>query len=673
MASGQDKHQNELVRAFNELAKMSDKFSQSTRRVLQHIADAVRTELNGDADRHKSEFVRAFNELAQMDDKFSESTRGVLQHIADTVQNEAEEDVSSFEKDVGVEYAYSYDTIPPLAMLKGFPWKDFPRIEWMIKTLIVGCQIIHNSLLVRSKVASTPAAITESEMNHLEIELGKWTSLLSGLDGFKTLAALLRVMHSTTSDEPLGNSLEKYNNLYRAIKLPEIAHTFRSDASFAHLRVAGPNPTSLCRVTPELFDKFPVTNELYQKVMGTANTLEDALRLRLLYVVDYAGQSPILDGAYPSDQKYGFEPIALFAVPPSGELRTLVPVAIQCGQDPDAYPIFTPSDDDAWLFAKSVVQAADGTYHELVAHLGRTHLLLEPFAVGTCVDLQEEHPLRKLLEPHFEGTLFINWAAAEFLVAPRNFVDRILTGTIDSDRTTSAKITMQRGFNESFLPRWLEAQGVLDRESLPVYPFRDDGLLLWRAIGDWTKSYVNIFWHSDEAVQSDQHLQTWADNMAAFEGGRVAGFGEIHPSKKRIATRTYLAEVAQMVIWTASGMHAAVNFPQGDVENYAPAVPLAGYRPAPTQGMTEEDWLNFLPPVNQAQSQLNILYLLGNVYFTRLGEYNSGHFTNSKVEEALRDFQAALDEVTRKIERANESRPSYTYLLPKKIPQSINI
>ena len=40
-----------------------------------------------------------------------------------------------------------------------------------------------------------------------------------------------------------------------------------------------------------------------------------------------------------------------------------------------------------------------------VSHLGRTHLFIEPFVIATERQLGENHPLRLLLRPHFEGTL----------------------------------------------------------------------------------------------------------------------------------------------------------------------------------------------------------------------------------------------------------------------------
>ena len=59
-------------------------------------------------------------------------------------------------------------------------------------------------------------------------------------------------------------------------------------------------------------------------------------------------------------------------------------------------------------FVPRALVAADTMHHELISHLGRTHLLIEPFAVSTKRVLPASHPVAVLLAPHVEGTIFIN-------------------------------------------------------------------------------------------------------------------------------------------------------------------------------------------------------------------------------------------------------------------------
>jgi arachidonate 15-lipoxygenase len=79
-----------------------------------------------------------------------------------------------------------------------------------------------------------------------------------------------------------------------------------------------------------------------------------------------------------------------------------------------------------------------------------------------------------------------------------------------------------------------------------------------------------------------------------------------------------------------------------------------------------------LPPLDQALTQLNLGTLLGSVHYTRLGQYDDGHFTDAKIVTALGRFQAALAAIEEMMNR-NGLAETYPYLLPSLIPQSINI
>lgn len=159
------------------------------------------------------------------------------------------------------------------------------------------------------------------------------------------------------------------------------------------------------------------------------------------------------------------------------------------------FPIRTPLDGDEWTRAKQEFNCADGTYHELISHLGRTHLLIEPFVVVTN-NLPTHHCIRLLLLPHIEGTAFINWAAVKFLVSPGGAVDKLLPGKLQSELEVSAKSVMEPGFDQLMLPAFLAERGLMYDHL--CYPFRDDGLRIWQAILDWVTAYVDINYSTDQ-------------------------------------------------------------------------------------------------------------------------------------------------------------------------------
>ena len=233
-------------------------------------------------------------------------------------------------------------------------------------------------------------------------------------------------------------------------------------------------------------------------------------------------------------------------------------------------------------------------------------------------------------------------------------------------------------FNESFLPMTLKTRGVEDTQSLPVYPYRDDALLIWDAIHDWVSSYLKLFYADDNAVQSNLEIQAWIADLTADNGGQMKGIGEIteDDSTPQIRTLAYLIEAVTLIIFTGSANHAAVNFPQSSYLTYMPNMPLAGYREAPQTNtqITEADYFALLPSLSQSETQLNMTFLLGSIYYTKLGYYGDSYFTEGRVVQLLQTFKQRLDTIELEINARNEVRfIRYDVLLPSKIPQSINI
>jgi len=64
--------------------------------------------------------------------------------------------------------------------------------------------------------------------------------------------------------------------------------------------------------------------------------------------------------------------------------------------------VWTPRDQpEDWIAAKLWVRCADFHLALGVAHLLKTHLVVEPFVIAMMRQLSSSHPLYKLLKPHF--------------------------------------------------------------------------------------------------------------------------------------------------------------------------------------------------------------------------------------------------------------------------------
>lgn len=561
-------------------------------------------------------------------------------------------------------YQYDYSHVSPLAVLKHLPITDQFGFEWL---KIVGKRVV------------------EVLENHAQLELESHTKLLHA-DKHKLIRELIEVGESSVItlthhiaeslrfDGRIGapaspaKSLQDYAELFRAFGLPPIAKDFMDDRAFAAMRVAGPNPVMLKRLKTR-DERMPITNEMF-RIAVPKDSLDAALAEGRLYLADYAPLDGAELGTFPNGQKYLYAPLALFVI--TGSNKELLPVAIQCKQMPGAdNPIFTPNDGYNWLIAKTIVETADGNIHEASTHLGRTHLTMEAFVISSYRQLADNHPMALLLWPHFEGTLAINKASWQHLIADKGGVDKLMGGTINTSRKVAVQGVQSTRVMNDLLPLTFAQRDVADREAFPNYPYRDDSLLYWDAIHEWVNAYVRLYYPNDAEIQRDTELQGWARELASDDGGRIKGL----PNNGSIQRIEELIEVATFVIYTCSVQHAAVNFPQYDCMSYVPNMPLAGYRPAPTTktGATEADFVAMLPTLDMAELQMDLGYLLGTVHYTELGQYGRHQFHDQRVAAPLQQFQKRLADIGQKINERNLTRRPYETLNPSGIPQSINI
>ena len=588
------------------------------------------------------------------------------------------------------------------------PAGELPTLEHQLRTSALAVEAVTNLA-----ASFAPSAVATSSLQTLDGLRSRLAAIQASFDGLaaanaglpslpSTVLTLLSSLTSSVGDiatqlrqvhgnlvaqatqGPQPRTVAQYDALFVTLPKPAIAPLLHDDGLFAHLRVAGPNPM-LIRKVGALPAKFPLSDAQYRRAMGAGDSLAEAAASGRLYLLDYeslGGMAPAGPVNKPlTGTGFGYAPIALFARPKSGP--SLVPVAIQCGQDPAASPMVLRADDPgnaeawwAWQSAKTAVQVADFNYHEMFVHLGRTHLMSEAFAMATQRQLATVHPLSRLLAPHLEGAMFINESATLIIMGQLTTGDTILAAPIETLQRECGRDRLAHDFYDSMLPNDLRARGVDDAGQLPDYPYRDDALLVWNAIQQWVVDYLAVYYAGDADVTGDYELKAWAAELAG--SGKVKGF-------RPITTRSQLTLVVTAIIFNASAQHAAVNFPQSELMTYAPfyAGTAGASAPSTSAGQTEATWSQMLPSRLAAQEQILLFHILGGVYYRTLGEYRDNAFPYLPVllDPAITSpggpldrFRAALSGVESTIRQRNLARGRpYEYLLPSRIPSSTNI
>ena len=477
------------------------------------------------------------------------------------------------------------------------------------------------------------------------------------------------------------------------------------DDEFARQRLSGPNPMSLRSFSPE---DQPWLQSL-PAVESNLPTGEQIVNLNLaasqqrLFILDY----PLLQNLQMGDLQLGRyvgSPKTLFYLV-EGKLKPLL-IQLESGGK-----VFTPTDSDntdAWMRAKLFVQVADANQHELIEHLCYTHMAMEAFAVATPRQLPAHHPVFRLLSPHFRFLLAINARGNTMLLGENAAINQLMAPTRETCLNLINQAYRQRPFADYSLPNNLQRRGV-GKDVLPDFPYRDDIQLLWSAIAKYVTSYLQNYYRSDLEVSQDIHLQAWAAELGQPLNYRsVDEFPQVpwwlppelvkqadlnltslpnhprvpsfphqdttqHPSGK-ISSLQELIDIATQIIFTCGPQHAAVNFNQFDYMGYVPDHPFAAYT-KPELATSVKD---ILPPLEQEIGQMGLTFALSAIRWGQLGSEDLIKFDNRQDCLVLQQFQADLNSIETEIKQRNQQRLAkdgvdYPYLLPSRIPNSINI
>ncbi|KAM7441207.1 arachidonate 5-lipoxygenase [Porites harrisoni] len=436
-----------------------------------------------------------------------------------------------------------------------------------------------------------------------------------------------------------------------------------TDSVYGSIFLNGCHPNVIERCT-KLPGNFPVTNVLVKSTLDRGLTLEQEMKKGHVYIVDYKELEGITESSEEGATSYNAHPLGLFYVKNSGDL---VPIAIQLFQQPsETNPIWTP--DDAkydWLLAKMWLRHADYKMQQVNAHVLKTHMVMETFAVAAWRQLPSVHPVFKILFPHLRSVMAIN-----------NFVRHDLV-----NKTVPMQILKKsyKAFRFSMLslPEVLTKKGVDDSKKLPKYYYRDDALRLWKAISTFMRQVTSIYYKSDKDVAKDTELHAWL--LDIHENGFPVGESGIDRElPKSISTLDQLVHVLTCIVFTCSCQHAAVNFGLMDVAGFIPNTPHLMRRPPPSKKneASLKSIMKTLPNKSQAAHQIAFLYVLTQFAEDErfLGDITHSLLTGDEAEAAICRFQASLQEISDSIKVRNESLElPYINLLPERIPDSIAI
>jgi arachidonate 5-lipoxygenase len=276
--------------------------------------------------------------------------------------------------------------------------------------------------------------------------------------------------------------------------------------------IQGVNPMyiTLCK------DEATIPKDMLD-LSAQGKTIPELIAEKRLFAIDYADieDVPQLQG------KVFYAPFVLvFRELLEGGKSRLNMVGIQLTRYKDRpNKVYTPNTrhPNRYLFAKIHTACTDDQFHQFVVHLGLTHLAIEPFAISHHNALPKEHPIAKLLKPHLQETIGINYLARQTLISKVvPFTDRTFaTGTAGGLQLVLKAWRRWDFFGMSF-PQQLFKRGFDEQGSDGVedFFFRDDGFKIWNAISEYVGNVVGAVYANDNAVAADKDLQAWVAETA---------------------------------------------------------------------------------------------------------------------------------------------------------------
>ncbi|GKB24378.1 lipoxygenase 4, chloroplastic [Tanacetum coccineum] len=459
------------------------------------------------------------------------------------------------------------------------------------------------------------------------------------------------------------------------------------DDEFARQTIAGMNPVSI-----EKLKVFPPVSQLDPEKHGPQEsalreehivgfldgmTVKQAIEEDKLFIIDYHDiYLPFLDRINALDGRKAYASRTIFYLNPCG---TLKPVAIELSL-PQALPgseskrVLTPPSDATgnwlWQLAKAHVCSNDAGAHQLVHHFLRTHAATEPFILAAHRQLSAMHPIYKLLDPHMRYTLEINQLARQNLINADGVIEACFTPGRYGMEISAAAYKNWR-FDLEGLPADLIRRGMAVPDPskphglklvIEDYPYASDGLMIWEAIQNWVKTYVNHYYPDSAQVCNDRELQAW------YAESINVGHADLRHKDwwPTLAGADDLTSVLTTIIWLASAQHAALNFGQYPYGGYIPNRPPLMRRLLPD--VNDPEYLSFhddpqkyflsaLPSLLQSTKYMAVVDTLSthspDEEYIGERQQTDTWSGDAEIVEAFYAFSAEIQRIEKEIEKRN--------------------
>jgi len=230
------------------------------------------------------------------------------------------------------------------------------------------------------------------------------------------------------------------------------------------------------------------------------------------------------------------------------------------------------------------------------------------------------------------------------------------------------------------IPQELANRGVLDRNVLPYYPYRDDALEIYAVVRRYVYQVLAVHYTDQRRLAEDTELQAFLRELdLEIADGGVGLLRRRSLRGSRVLGVQTLAELVDLCTWIISASslaHAAVNFGQFERYVFTPNYPVCLVGAPPTSKANINDAQLAAMFTRGPKMQLVAVATTKLTYqgTQPLGEFETRYVYESEGSAAAARLRADLRRISRRVQERNaRAEFPYTWLDPARVPNSVAI
>jgi len=512
-------------------------------------------------------------------------------------------------------------------------------------------------------------------------QIGVWKNV--HLKSYEEYQKLYNMFIAQVQALPLGRFKQDYPPLQPGFTNTIKDELWKEDRYFVQKRLAWLTPYHVQQVTNDgsigmskdelkkllnpSFEWDRAVNEVLKDFKITS--LNQAIEENRVYVLYHEYYKNMGTGPYKGRKRVpSTSCVTLYVIDGKGELQV---IAIQEGDKQDSPVVTATSGAFAWERAKGLVEVEEFTVGQIIGHFYDCHVRMEYTCGMYRKHMSPTHPLYEIFREHCAYTHGLTVQGYDVLFGVGAAVDLLTTVGREAGKKLMNWAVENEHYDKMDFEKNSKSRGYFN-PLLKYFPYRDDGLLLWRGVQEFANKLIHLYYKSDNDVVEDVEIKAFADDMSTLFYNNTAGRNDFHGYPRSFKTREELQSFLERTIFLVI-QHAPSNYPIDISVGYYPMGPAILL-----EDQKAKDYLDILPNTNHILTQMGQGLALSSLrldklfdYFNVLSDPQARSLVKSTFEFFHEDIQTTLEK--RNAQRYREGKLTNQYMEPRWLTNSIHV